>query len=251
MPSPSSAYALRFPQRETDAVAQDDECVEVELAGEQREIRFHDYAKIYRHPGLYEQLFYEVLECCSPEVVVEELAKHVDDPSSLRVLDVGAGNGMVGERLRDLGAQYLVGADILEAAAHATQRDRPGVYDDYLVADLTNLGVAAAQKLASGRFNAMVVVAALGFGDIPPEAFSVAFNHLADGGLVALTIKEDFLTEGDFAGFVRRLDEDGAMEIVSRHRYRHRLSVTGEDLHYVAVIAEKRRDIVLRSDGRG
>ena len=243
-------YALHFPQRETDEVAQDDEYVHVELDGGKREIRFHDYSEIYAEPGLYEQLFYDELDCQSPAVVVGELAQHVDDPATLRVLDVGAGNGMVGERLRNLGVAHLVGVDIIEAAAAATKRDRPGIYDDYLVADLTALPAEDNTKLAAGGFDAMVTVAALGFGDIPPEAFAVAFNHVADGGLVGLTIKEDFLAEGDFAGFVRRLDEDGAMRILSRRRYLHRRSVTGEELYYVAVIAEKCRDIALRSSSR-
>jgi predicted TPR repeat methyltransferase len=239
-------YALRFPQQEADAVDQDEERVSLEIDGEQREIRFHDYEAIYGLPGLYEQLFYDVLECCSPQVVVDALAEHADDPGDLRVLDVGAGNGMVGERLRDLGVDTVVGVDIIEAAAAATARDRGGVYDDYLVADLTDLDDEQSAVLAGGDFNAMVTVAALGFGDIPCDAFAAAFNHVADGGLIGLTIKEDFLAEGDFAEFVRHLDEDGAMTVLSRRRYRHRLSVTGEELHYIVVIAEKQRDIVLR-----
>lgn len=246
----SPTYALRFPQRNAEAVDQDEERVEVEVDGTKREIRFHDYETIYGLHGLYEQLFYDELECCSPEVVVDALAEHAVDPAALRVLDVGAGNGMVGERLRALGADTVVGVDIIEAAAAATARDRPGVYDDYVVADLTDLDPDADAALTEARFNAMVVVAALGFGDIPCDAFAVAFNHVADGGLVGLTIKEDFLTETDFAGFVRRLEEDGAMRVLSRRRYRHRLSVTGEELFYVAVIAEKQGAIALRSGDR-
>ena len=244
------AYALRFPQRERGDVTQDTECAEVEIDGTWRTIRFHDYADIYSLPGLYEQLFYEELECCSPEVVVGLLGEHAENPSALRVLDVGAGNGMVGERLRALGAATVVGADILPEAAMAAERDRPGVYDDYLVADLTQLSTDEEARLAEGDFNAMTTVAALGFGDIPCDAFAVAFNHVRDGGLIGMTIKEDFLAEGDFAGFIRRLDESGAMRITERRRYRHRLSVTGEELFYIAVVAEKCRDLPVRSGRR-
>ena len=66
-------YALRFPQRQADAIDQDVECVEVELDGEWETIRFHDYEDIFALPGLYEQLFSEVLECDSPREVVAEL----------------------------------------------------------------------------------------------------------------------------------------------------------------------------------
>src|SRR3954470_19067786 len=82
---------------------QDLEWCRVTVGGETREIRFHDYHEIYAIPGLYEFLFYERLECCSPQVVCElleqELRDEDVDPAGLRVLDLGAGNGMVGERL--------------------------------------------------------------------------------------------------------------------------------------------------------
>ena len=48
----------------------------------------------------------------------------------------------------------------------------------------------------------MTVVAALGFGDMPPAAFAGAFNMVVDGGLVALNIKDEFLEEGGFASFI-------------------------------------------------
>lgn len=229
-------YALRFPQREQGAVEQDVECVEVNVDGEWQRIRFHDYEAIFTLPGLYEQLFSEVLECASPEEVVAELALHVNDPGALRVLDVGAGNGLVGEALRELGVATVVGVDILQAAADAAERDRPDVYEEYAVADLT-------QPVDLGTFDAMTTVAALGFGDMPPAAFAGAFNMVVDGGLVAMSIKDEFLEEGGFASFITRLVDDGAMEVLSRRRYRHRLSVTGEELHYVALVAAKRRSI--------
>jgi hypothetical protein len=37
----------------------------------------------------------------------------------------------------------------------------------------------------------MTSVAALGFGDIPPEVFESAFELVEDGGWAAFTIKED------------------------------------------------------------
>ena len=42
--------------------------------------------------------------------------------AQLRVLDVGAGNGMVGEELDRMGAKHIVGVDIIPEAAEAAQR---------------------------------------------------------------------------------------------------------------------------------
>ncbi len=168
------------------------------------------------------------------------------DPATLRVLDLGAGNGMVGEELADLGVASIVGIDLLPEAAAATQRDRPGIYDDYCVLDLTALPGRCRRQLRTHRFNALVTVAALGFGDIPPLAFAEAFNLVADGGWVAFNIKEDFLDDGHPSGFsklIGRLLETGIVEKRAEKLYCHRLSATGEELDYVAIVGTKRSDV--------
>ena len=91
-----------------------------------------------------------------------------------------------------------------------------------------------------------MTVAALGFGDIPPAAFANAYNLIEPGGLVAFNIKEDFLDDGDGSGFsqlIKRAFADGSLELTAEQRYRHRLSIAGEPLHYVAMVAEKRADL--------
>ncbi len=248
--SEAERYEIRFPRGRDHG--QDEEWCEVRVNGEARRIRFHDYADIFALPGLYEQIFYDELQCDSPRTVAKLLCDQLDatgrDRSDLRVFDVGAGNGMVGEQLQSLGVPCIVGVDIIEAAAEATQRDRPGVYADYLVLDLTDIPADARRELESQRFSCLTTVAALGFGDIPPEAFAAAYNLIEPGGLIAFNIKEDFISDGDGSGFsklVRRALEDGTMEIGAQRRYRHRLSVDGEPLHYVATVGEKRRDLPL------
>lgn len=234
-------YEIRFPEgRDHD---QDQEWCEVRLDGEARRVRFHDYADIFALPGLYEQIFYEKLECDSPRTVAKLLRDHLDatvrDCSELTVLDVGAGNGMVGEQLQSLGVPSIVGVDIIEAAAEATERDRPGVYDGYLVLDLTDLQPSARRELQARRFNCLTTVAALGFGDIPPEAFAAAYNLIEPGGVIAFTIKEEFVADGDGSGFSRLVHgalDNGTMELAAQRRYCHRLSVDGEPLHYLATV---------------
>jgi SAM-dependent methyltransferase len=237
-------------QRGATPLDQDEEWCEALVDGHRLRIRFHDYDVIFGIPGLYEHLFYDLLECRSPRVVARLLGRVLAEqgvaPHELRVLDVGAGNGMVGEEIRALGAGAVIGVDILPEAAAATRRDRPGVYDDYLVADLTDLRPAQRESLVAAQFTAMTTVAALGFGDIPPAAFATAFNLVAVPGLLAFNIKEDFLSGDDPSGFqrlIRRMLDEQVIVPLAEEHHRHRLSVHGEPLYYVAYVARKQRDV--------
>lgn len=218
--------------------------------GRQRKIRFHDYAAIYDTRGLYEQLFDERLKCASPRKMADILnaatASDRENLSELRILDLGAGNGMVGEALKRYGAARLVGVDILPAARNACLRDRPGVYDAYYVRDLTDLDDASHAELASWQFDCMVSVAALGFGDIPPQAFAAAYNLIQNDGWVAFNIKESFLREGsqsDFSALIRRLIFSPSFDLHHLERYSHRRSIEGKPLHYFAIFGPKRAQL--------
>lgn len=162
---------------------------------------------------------------------------------ALRVLDLGAGNGIVGEELKRLNASRIVGLDLIPEAREAALRDRPGVYDDYLVADMTALTTAQHATLTEWRLNAVTCVAALGFDDIPAPAFVNAMEAITDDGWLAFTIKADFLENSDQSGFgalIRRLLYDNVIELHHIERYRHRLSIDGDWLFYFAMIARKR-----------
>jgi predicted TPR repeat methyltransferase len=242
-------YALRLPDTRA-ATDQDEEWVEVAHGNETRRLRFHDYADIYSIPLLYERLVYEELHCESPRVAAallsSELARRGLVPEALRILDLGAGNGIVGEELTKIGVEHLVGVDIIPEAAAATERDRPGLYSDYLVADLLADDPDVRRRLESHDLNALACVAVLGFGDIPPEVFVAAVQCLDTPALVVYTIKEAFASGENPSGFsdlVERLDDEGTLVTLAKQRYQHRLSWAGEPLYYYAVLAEKRAEV--------
>jgi SAM-dependent methyltransferase len=244
--SDTADFRVHLPRLKGAVPDQDAEWCVVETSDGSRRIRFHDYDEIYAIAGLYERLFYDELECTSPTVVRSLLEQVLRDrdiaPSDLTVLDVGAGNGMVGEQLDDMGAGSIVGVDILEEAAAAAERDRPGLYEDYHVVDLTDPAPETDTVLRNAGFTCMTSVAALGFGDIPPAAFSQALDYVEQGGLVAFTLKDRFVSDEDpsgFSGLIDELYEQGALDPITDERYAHRLSVGGDPLHYVAYVAEK------------
>lgn len=240
-------HRIRLPEVDFSHESERDVYFVLDEAETSRRIRFHDYDSIYAVPGLYEQIFYERLKCDSPHFLAkrldEVLAAAGDDLNRQRVLDFGAGNGMMGEELARHGVSRLVGADISQAAEDALHRDRPGLYDAYYTADITADDPALHDALQRWRFTCLTTIAALGYDDIPAAAFREAFNLVCDGGWIAFNIKETFLGESDASGFsvfVKRLISGEFMQLHHLERYRHRISVEGNPLYYCAVIGRKR-----------
>lgn len=240
MPKP---YRLKFPPKQEHSLGQDEAYFLLTEDNREKKILFHDYDAIFSNPGLYEQLFYSRLKCTSPQKVSQLLQNSLESErkvcSELRVLDLGAGNGMMAERLRSLGVARIVGADIIPEACQAAYRDRPTVYDDYVVADFTELSKDVLEELNEWQFNCLTSVAALGFGDIPPQAFFVALQLVKEGGWVAFNIKETFLDNSDqtgFSRFVRELIFSEYLDVYQLERYTHRLSMEGVPLKYFALV---------------
>ncbi len=238
---------VRFPEAR---LTQDQEWCEVQLDGQWKRIRLHDYHELYNVPGLYESVFYRALKCNSPVRVVSLMQEVMSEQGiraeDLRVLDVGAGNGMVGYTLHEADVRSVVGVDIIEEAKTATERDNPWCYEEYHVCDLTQMPVAAEQRIRDLHLNALTCVAALGFGDIPAPAFLKAVDLLDEPAVLAFNIKEAFVQEKDTSGFaelIRDLARDDVIRIEAYRRYRHRYSLANEPLHYIAMVATKQKEI--------
>jgi SAM-dependent methyltransferase len=243
-------HRIQFPKSGSSKLDQDEAYFYLQGSGGQRRIRFHDYGEIYQVQGLYEQVFYDRLKCTSPVKVATILESAVrqsqDNFTELRVLDLGAGNGMMGEALKEHGISRLIGVDIIPEAYEATVRDRPGLYDAYYVENFTTLDEEKREDIASWQCDCMVTVAALGFGDIPTNAFIEAFNIITAEGWVAFNIKETFFDKSDKTGFssmIRELIFSEYLHIYHIERYRHRLSIEGEPLYYFAIAGRKNADV--------
>ncbi|MCI5130652.1 MAG: class I SAM-dependent methyltransferase [Candidatus Electrothrix sp. EH2] len=243
-------YHIQFPKAEGTNLAQDKTYFYYHDSDRKNKIRFHDYKKLYSIPGLYEQVFYDRLKCASPGKVASILESTVRQSqctlSERRVLDLGAGNGMMGEKLKKYGVSRLIGVDIIPEAYDANLRDRPELYDEYYIEDFTDLDEEKRHEIESWQCDCMVSVAALGFGDIPIKAFLEAYNIIAPDGWVAFNIKETFFDYTDTTGFSRMIREliwSEYFDVYHIERYRHRLSIDGTPLYYFAIAGRKAADV--------
>jgi len=205
-----------------------------------RRVDFHDYATIYGVRGLYEAVFYDQLEMCSADEVVGLYAaalKGLGRPGAReRVLDIGAGNGIGGEVLRrEIGAEVVVGLDLEPVARDAAQRDRPGVYDEYVIADLAS-SPSTLEALGAHGFSALVAVSAIGEGHIPLDVLATTIQRLLPpGGLFAFAVFDGLLPAFHDELFAR-VDA----ERLGERSYDHRRQVDGTSVPATAVVARLR-----------
>jgi len=227
-----------------------EEWVEFGPADARRRIGFHDYAAIYAEPGLYEAVFYDTLGMQSTAEVVrlygEVLAAEGLDPAGQRVVDFGAGNGLGGAALRALGVDELIGTDLEPMAAVAAERDRSGVYDDYLVGDLGAWSEEELDDLRRRAPTALLALSAVGVGHVPPQVLGRALSLLGPGGIYGFAVHPRLLPDSDdptgqasgYPDFLRALSE--STEPLREASYVHRRRPDGSDDLAVAFIGRIR-----------
>ncbi len=218
--------------------------------GTVEELRLHDYERLYSLPGVYEAIVQERLQCRSPATIAAMLAEAVDavgwDRGQVRALDIAAGNGVSGEALAAQGLRAVIGTDIVPAARTAALRDRPGLYDSYLVLDLLELSPRQRAQLADGAVNALTCVAPVGDGkqQLPPAALVAAARVLAPDALVAYIYQPD-LGAPDVvtpAFWAQQLGDPAVRaQELDRRRYVHRRTVNGRPFEMEGVVYRLRR----------
>jgi len=252
LPKTINTCSVSIPEYQTSDRSQDKEYCILKNHRHHTDVRigFHEYNKIYSITGLYEHLFYNLLKCASPRKICDLLAHAVNNDSNvlnhLCVFDLGAGNGIVGELLQKRGVRNIYGMDIIREAKAAAERDRPGVYQKYYLADLTQLSPSLRKEIVNKNLNCMVSAGALGFGDICVSAFKEGLNLLSKDAWVVFCIHSDFLSGNDrhgFSAFFQEIINSQIFTIIHRESYCHRLSANGNPIHYTAVIGKKNKDV--------
>ncbi|MGB3511812.1 MAG: class I SAM-dependent methyltransferase [Microcoleaceae cyanobacterium] len=219
--------------------------------GREHRLKLHDYAEVYRIPGLYNYLALEKLYYRSPGVMAtlltENLKNSGESVKNLKLLELGAGSGLFGKAITELRVTSIIGIDIVPEAAEATRKDFPGVYENYFVEDLTQLSTSTHNFLREEKFNGFVCCSALSEGHIPIKAFATGVNLIRYQGWVLFNIaKTSYECEDNCPEFVqlyRQAVEKDYLKIHGTKSYLHRRFFNGQPLEYVAILAKKEADI--------
>jgi predicted TPR repeat methyltransferase len=221
--------SVHFPQQETGSP--DEETFEVTFDdGRVERFTMHDYGRVYAVPGLYEEVVQRMLGCATPDKIAELLARCAT--GELRVLDLGAGNGVSGQALAAAGLRPVVAVDLEPEARAATLRDRPGLYDLVLTGDIAALDETDAAAVRALRPNALTLVGALGNDHVAPAGLAAAASLLTDDALIAYAYPDD----EDDAALQAALADLGALTELERERYVHRRTAAGGERTWEAVV---------------
>jgi hypothetical protein len=209
-------------------------------------VHLHDYERLYGVPGLYEHIVQELLECRSPQVAVDGLADALAelkvDPADIVLLDLGAGTGLVGELASGIGVSTIIGFDALPAARDACLRDRPGVYHDYLVGDLAAGEPRLLVEIQAYQPTALISAGAMGGTHAPASALLNALAALAEDSPVVFTIDERWMRADGPGGYRTAMEQllvTGELRLIRRSRFQHRVSTSGEPIHYELVVGTR------------
>jgi len=240
-------FWIRIPDSR-EVHSQADEYFTVSYQNREQVLKLHDYAEIYKIPGLYKHVLLDILGDQSPAtlsaLLVDQVLQTGASVADLNVLDMGAGIGISGRSLAQNGVQSIVGLDILPEAREASLRDLPGTYSNYYVADLSRLPNPIRTDLMNRRFNCLMCCSALTC-HLPIQAFLEAFNLIQNDGWIAFNISQSKLTpevgqDDEFYNTFQSMIEGGAFHITCTHQYQHRRSMNGKPIHYCAVVGRKK-----------
>lgn len=140
-----------------------------------------------------------------PETGAEILAntlKQFNFAEDCKILDVGAGTGLVGEGLHK---RKFVNIDALDPSeASLKEAEKKSVYKNYFV---DKLGPNQRLQLEDNCYDAAIAVGVFTLNHVKAEgAFDEMARVVRPGGLVCFTIREDVMFEADY-GYQDKMDQ--------------------------------------------
>ncbi len=135
-----------------------------------------------------------------PSVITGLTGRHV--PPSGTVLDAGVGTGILGDTLKVLDYEDLVGIDLSEGMLR--RAGEKGVYRE-----LHRMELGEKLAFADDSFSAVVSAGVFTEGHAPPEAFDELVHAVRGGGWIVFSVRSDTYERGGFKEKQRSLEDSG------------------------------------------
>lgn len=139
-----------------------------------------------------------------PRFAVETAAKHV--AKSARILDAGAGTGLVGKLLAERGYTDLIAMDL--SGGMLAEAGKKNAYKGF-----HRMTMGEPLGFASGSFDAVISVGALTVGHAPARSLDELVRVTRSGGVVVFTLRPDVYEEDGFREKQAELESAGKWEL--------------------------------------
>ena len=140
----------------------------------------------------------------APQNATAVFVKHVD--KSAHILDAGAGTGLVGECLAEVGYKDLVAMDLSQ-----------GMLDEAKSKNLYNafhqMALGGTLDFATGEFDAVISVGVFTQGHAPANSFDELARITKPGGLIVFSLRVDIYESGGFQRQQTGMEDSGVWEL--------------------------------------
>lgn len=147
----------------------------------------------------YEKDLMDNFGWCGPSEAVTKAVKFV--PTSARVLDAGAGTGLVGQLLNERGYLNLVAMDISPGMLNRARKKN--VYSAY-----HQMTMGEPLDFPSNYFDASLSVGVLTVGHAPATSLYELVRIVRKGGHIIFTLRPDLYEHGGFKEIQTELETD-------------------------------------------
>ncbi len=141
----------------------------------------------------------------APQRVVDFFSKHV--PKDARVLDAGAGTGLAGEILRNLGYQEIVAMDLSQGMLDEARKK--GAYQEF-----HQMVMGETLDFPSGSFGAVITVGVFTVGHAPASSLDELVRITRPGGHIAFSLRPDVYENDGFKEKQTELESTGKWKLV-------------------------------------
>jgi len=174
---------------------------------EETKILYRDWA------ATYDKTMLEGLTYQTPEKTARLLASVIQNKSAL-ILDVGAGTGLAGQNLAELGFMNIDALDYssdMLGVAKARLHDGNPVYQNCIQADLNT-----ALQLKANSYDAIICTGLFTHAHVGAGCLPELFRVLKPNSFFAATVHKDIWKEGGFGAQVSKLEESAVLRMHSK-----------------------------------
>ncbi len=140
-----------------------------------------------------------------PEFAAGLFAKHV--PKDAKILDAGAGTGLVGVILAQKGYRDMVAMDLSEGMLEEARKKN--VYREF-----HQMVMGETLDFLTDSFNAVISIGVLTLGHAPASSFDELIRITRPGGCIVFSLRPDVYEGGGFKEKMTELENAGKWELV-------------------------------------